>query len=274
MEQYEDWNVTVWGTRGSIPRAETKFMEYGGNTSCVSVDCSGKLVVFDAGSGIVRLGETLAERGKPKQVHILISHLHLDHILGLVGFPLLHDREAEIHLYGEAREGMGFQFHLERLLRPPYWPLGLKDFQANIRVHEIGPEERFCLAPGLTVSTLRGNHPNQSLLYRLEGEDRCIVYALDCEMDDAIESQLARFARNCSLLIWDANFTQSDLQKGWGHSTWEQGVVLRRAANAKMALMTHFSQTHADQFLREQERLARARDAAVRFAKEGMELLL
>lgn len=270
----ENWTVTAWGVRGAVPRAEAEFMEYGGNTSCVCVDCCGDLVVFDAGSGIIRLGEALTGQGRPKRVHILISHMHLDHILGLAGFSMLHDRDAEIHLYGEARDGVSFQCQLECLLGPPYWPLSLEDFPASIAVHEIGPGESFCPAPELTVSTLRGNHPNQSLLYRLEGMGGSVVYALDCEMDGFMEPRLARFAQNCSLLIWDANFVQADLQRGWGHSTWEQGAALRKAANAEKALMTHFSHTYTDQFLREQERLAQAQDAALHFAKEGMELPL
>ncbi len=266
-----NWVVTVWGVRGAVPRAEADFKEYGGNTSCICADCGGELVVFDAGSGIVRLGEALARQDRPKRVHILISHMHLDHILGLPGFSLLHDRKAEIHLYGEAREGVSFRSQLERFLGPPYWPLGLKDFRAGIAVHEIGPDERFSPVDGLTVSTLRGNHPNQSLLYRLDGMGKSVVYALDCEMNPSMESRLARFAQNCSLLIWDANFIQADLKPGWGHSTWEQGAALREAANAKMALMIHFSHTYTDQFLQEQERLARNRDTALCFAKEGMD---
>ena len=58
-----NWVVTVWGVRGAVPRAEADFKEYGGNTSCICADCGGELVVFDAGSGIVRLGEALAQAG-------------------------------------------------------------------------------------------------------------------------------------------------------------------------------------------------------------------
>lgn len=269
-----EWAVTVWGTRGAVPITAADFLEYGGNTACVSVRCGDELVVFDAGSGIVRLGGALAAGGGPKQLHIFISHLHLDHILGLVNFPLLHDPEARLHLYGEARDGVSFQEQLDRLFGPPYWPLGLMDFKAEITLHEIGPGERVDLSEGLRVDTLRGCHPNQSLMYRLEGMGRSVVYTLDCELTGDMSARLADFARNCTLLIWDANFIQRDLQEGWGHSTWEQGSAMRREAGAALALMTHFSHTYTDRFLEEQERLARALDPAVCFAKEGMELLI
>ena len=119
----EKWTAAVWGTRGAIPMAGADCLEYGGNTSCVSVRCGGTLVVFDAGSGIVRLGAALAQTGETKEVHLFLSHLHLDHILGMVGFSCLSDPKGRLHLYGEARGGVGFREQLDRLLGPPYWPL-------------------------------------------------------------------------------------------------------------------------------------------------------
>lgn len=270
----QKWTLSLWGTRGAVPVAAAEYLEYGGNTSCVSVRCGQRLVVFDAGSGIVRLGGALAAAGEVGEVHIFLSHLHLDHVLGLAAFPLLGDRRARLYLYGEAQGGMSFQEQLDRLFGPPYWPLGLSEFQARVAVREIGPGQRISLEEGLYVDTLRGFHPNQSLLYRLEGAGRSVVYALDCELAGDMETRLAEFARDCSVLIWDANFVQADLRRGWGHSTWEQGAVLRREAGAKLALMTHFSHAYPDSFLREQERMARERDPAVRFAREGMELLI
>lgn len=268
----QTWTAAVWGTRGAVPVASAEFLEYGGNTSCISVDCGGELVIFDAGTGIIGLGSRPAGCGK--RIHLLVSHLHLDHIAGLVGFQPLHDPAVEVHLYGEGRDGLSFQAQLGRVLNPPYWPVGPGDFQARVVFHEVGPGERFLLADGLAVDTLRGNHPNLSLIYRLEGAGKRVVYTLDCEMGDGMEGRLADFARGCDLLVWDANFTAADLRPGWGHSTWEQGAALGQEAGAALVLMTHFSHSYTDQFLQGQERLARAASPAVRFAREGMEIVL
>lgn len=272
MENGRSWTVKVWGTRGAVPVASAEFLEYGGNTSCISVACGEELVVFDAGSGITALGSALA--GRSGRVHILLSHLHLDHIQGLVGFQPLHDPDAEIHLYGSAREGGTLRGCLERLICPPYWPLGLDDFRAHLEIHEIAPGERFALAGGPEVSTMEGNHPNGSLLYRLDGPGGGVVYTLDCELEDRLAAELTDFVRSCGLLIWDANFVTADLQRGWGHSTWQQGAALGRSAGARAVLMTHFSHQYTDAFLRRQERLAREMCPAVRFAREGMEIAL
>lgn len=167
----KQWKIQFWGTRGSIPRAGKDFLEYGGNTSCVSVNWSGGWVVFDAGSGLVDLGQIMGRESAPKLIHILFSHLHMDHILGFFGFGLFHDPEARIHLYGEPGAGISFRQRLEQVAAQPYWPLGLDDYQAQIQIHEVGPGQQFCLeetGTALRVSTLRGMHPGGSILYRLD----------------------------------------------------------------------------------------------------------
>lgn len=270
--QDKEWILTVWGVRGSIPVPSAGTMAYGGNTSCFSIEAGDELVILDAGSGLVPLGVQLARQNRPRRAHILFSHLHLDHLIGLFGFRPFHNPDMEFHLYGD----VGLRQWLERLMGPPYWPVGLKDFPARLVLHEVKAGERFSLTgdSSLTVRTLRGNHPNKSLLYRLGSGEKSITYALDCELNDSMATALAAFARNTNLLIWDANFIPSDLQPGWGHSTWEQGIALRRASGAGTVLMTHYSWEYNDDFLREQERLAAAKDPAVCFATERMEIRL
>ena len=223
-------------------------MEYGGNTSCFLADLGGETVILDAGSGLASLGTAVPLPGGRKHIHILLSHLHLDHIMGLFSLPLLHDPAAEICLYGEAYGDTALRSLLSAVLGPPYWPLGLDDFQARIQVRELTPGIQLSLGDGVSLSTLRGNHPGNSLLYRLEGGGKTIVYALDCEMDEDMRAALTRFAQNADLLIWDAAFATGDLKKGWGHSSWQEGLALGRLAGVKRVLMTHYSPTYLDRF--------------------------
>lgn len=273
MEQ--KWKTTIWGVRGSMPAAAGDFLQYGGNTSCVSVDCGGPLVVFDAGSGLLQLGKQLRNSAK-KRIDLFFSHLHIDHVLGFYAFHALHDPEMEIRIYGERRGEVSFRQQLETLIGPPYWPLGLKDFSARLKICEIGPDQCIPLPDGIFVRTLRGNHPNESLYFRLEDARRSMVYALDCELEEGILSQLAQFARDTDLLVCDANFTAEELTRcrGWGHSSWPQCLELRRACGAKLALLAHYATDYDDFFLQEQERLAALADPAARFAREGMEVLI
>ena len=261
--------VAVLGVRGSFPVAGGEFLEYGGNTSCFLADLGGETVLLDAGSGLSLLGNDVPLPGGRKRVHILLSHLHIDHIMGLFSFSLLHDPEAEICLYGDT----GLCSQLGTVLGPPYWPVGLDDFRANVQVRELSAGAELSLGDGITISTLRGNHPGNSLLYRLEAGGKTLVYALDCEMDEPMRAALARFAQNADLLIWDAAFAPDDLIKGWGHSTWEEGLTLSRLAGVKQILMTHYSQAYTDSFLSEQEKLAGSGGKCL-FARERMVIQL
>lgn len=291
----EKWILQVYGVRGSAPAAEKEFLTYGGNTSCISLDYGRGVLVFDAGTGLSGLGRRMCDKNI-KRVDILLSHLHMDHLSGLFGFLPFYDPEAEIHIYGQA--SIGFPEYLHLLVGRPFWPVGLKEVPARIRFHEIEPGQSFAFAEkdparknpaeknlagknhagekepekGIQIDTLQGNHPGGSLLYRVRTAEKSVVYALDCEMSEEMSDALADFSKGSDLLIWDAAFTPRDLEKhkGWGHSTWEQGIALRRRAGAKAALMTHFSQGYTDGFLQQQEQLAREADSAACFAREGM----
>jgi len=267
----QNWKINVWGVRGSMPAASQAFLKYGGNTSCFSVDCGEELVVFDAGSGLTDLGRQLDGQ---RPVHLFIGHVHLDHIMGLFIFPLFYCPGARVHIYGEARSGISFRQQLEMLIGPPYWPVGFPDFQADISFHEIGPGQTIPLSGCRTVRTMRSNHPNQGLLYRLDGPGRSVAYTLDCELTKELRPRLVEFCRDAGVLIWDANFTTQDLSNhlGWGHSSWTQGIALARDAGVGQLLLTHYNQTYTDDFLWEWERVLRS--PVVRFAREGMEVSL
>lgn len=264
----QEWRITVWGVRGSAPRPSRSCMEYGGNTVCTTLEHQGHTVILDAGTGLTSLGRCLSERKDVRRLDILLSHFHIDHVSGLFSFQPLFDPDMEIHLYGSK----GLARHLKTLIGAPFWPVGIQDVPARLEFHEIQPGDSFGL-DGLSVSTMAGNHPGGSILYRLDGGGKRLTCALDCEADGQAAPALAGFAQGSDLLIWDAAFTGPDLRLGWGHSTWEQGLEMGRAAGAGLVLMTHYSWDYSDEFLRRQEALA-GQDGICRFAKEGMVITL
>lgn len=269
------WKIEFWGTRGSMPVPGKDFLKYGGDTSCVLLDWGCGLVIFDGGSGLAKLGKALA--GEKRRIDILLSHMHMDHIVGLLGFKRFYDKEARIHLYGEAGDGGSFRKRLETVAGRPYWPVEFKDFAGDVRLHQIEAGQSFSITEGpgsIKVSTIRGKHPGESILYRIDGPGKSVVYGLDCQLDQEMFEKMAEFSQNVQVLIWDANFTEEELRRyrDWGHSSWRQGIALRKAANAKNAVMTHFSWEYTDDFLTEQESLAAMEDPASFFARERMVL--
>lgn len=267
------WELTVWGVRGSAPAPEPDYAGYGGNTSCFSIGRGDVVVALDAGSGLAALGDALVRRGV-RRVDILLGHLHLDHVMGLFTFPLLHDETAQVHLYG--RPGLGQA--LDLLVGPPFWPMGLAQCRAAVQVHEVREGRPFTLAgggaPGLTAAVMEGNHPDGCCYYRLDWSGHSVAYALDCELEGDMAGRVARFAREVDVLVWDAGFFPGELVRGWGHSTWEEGLAVGREARAGQVLMTHYGRKQSDLSVRKQERLARRADSRVQFAREGMVIRL
>src|SRR5271170_5579644 len=90
----------VWGCRGSVAAPGPDTVKYGGNTSCVELRLSsGQVLVLDAGTGIRPLGVSMQATACP-ELHILLSHLHLDHLQGLGFFRPLFNSNLEIHIWG------------------------------------------------------------------------------------------------------------------------------------------------------------------------------
>lgn len=152
------WKLTPWGVRGSLPAPDAACLGYGGHTACFSLDCGDAHIILDAGSGLIPLGERLLE-GNRLRADLLLSHLHLDHILGLYTFPLLRAPEAQVHLYAPP----DLLNSLTRLIGPPLWPVGLADGAADVFFHPIAPESPFQIEAGKTPLTVtppwRGTTP-------------------------------------------------------------------------------------------------------------------
>lgn len=270
------YKVVLWGTRGTFPQASKEYLEYGGNTSCISVECEDRLIVFDAGSGLACLGKFLTESGNCPRIDLFISHVHMDHIMGFYNFQPFFNPGAEIHIYGEEKEGVSVKEQIRRVVDGPYWPVGVNDFPAAVRFHTLEAGKTYPLAEDLAVGTVEGNHPNGSILYRLELGEKSVVYGLDCEMDEATLERLASFSAGCDLLICDAQYTEEELpaKTGWGHSSWQWGIRLKEKAGAKTALMTHYSWDYTDEQIKKQEMKAKQEHKGCLFAREGMEILL
>lgn len=268
--------LITWGSRGSFPASGDNYTVYGGHTSCFSIELPDRYLILDAGSGLAVLGDQIAAAGKLKRIDIFISHMHLDHVLGLFDFKLFFHSDAEIHLYGPGTTGMTFQSQIEQLIRPPVWPVGFADFPASITFHELTQKTQYRITENVTITGIQGKHPGDSLLYKLTIGSISIFYGLDCEMDDEIWADLLVFAAGCQLLICDAQYAPGDYERylGWGHSSWEQGLALRRQTGAKAVLLAHFGRKYDDKQLALMEKQVCELDGAAIFARTGLEIRL
>ena len=270
--------LRIWGVRGSGPETGPEYQEYGGNTSCITVHTKEQTVILDAGTGLGQFDRSMkGQMGSGrKRLDLLLSHPHMDYLLGLYACSMLFDPQMEFHIYGERSENKSLKELLCSIFSPPYWPVSLDQIPAHVLFHEITEGDTFILGKGIQVKTMRGLHPGNSILYRLdevvEKEAASVVYGLDCELTDTMLPRLAEFSRNCSLLICDSCYTEAELaiRHGWGHGSIERSRKLRQMSGAKQALLTHYERTYQDAFLQEQEKLFMTQDPNCIFAREKM----
>lgn len=268
--------LEIWGTRGSLAVSGPEYEEYGGNTSCISIRTAGRVLILDAGTGISRLGRMLAEEGFRGRADLFLSHVHLDHILGLATFPLLFSRDVKLVIHGEARMGKDIRQQLNRIFEPPYWPVCLEQAQADIGFQTIGEGQHLDLGDGIAVDTFRARHPDQCLMLKISAGNSTMVYATDCEMDREFIRKAAEFARGSRLIIADAQYAPEELEKkrGWGHSSWMQGNLLARSSGADWVIHTHFDWSADDICLSARESQAAEDWEGAVFAREGMRIQL
>lgn len=239
--------VTFWGARGSTPTTDADCRLFGGNTTCVHVQADGQHFIFDCGTGCIPLGAALRAQHAGERLHLLISHSHLDHIQGIPLFSPLYISGYPVDFYSEERCGLAFRAQLDQMMQRPLWPVGTERFCADVRYHTLRAGERFAIGSAV-FDTMRSHHPDCCTLYRLSCGGKSIVYALDFEHGDAASPALAAFAKDCDLLIYDAFYTDEEYpaHRGYGHSTWQQGVRLAAQCGARHTVFAHLHPCRTD----------------------------
>jgi len=244
--------VRFWGVRGSIASPGPKTLRYGGNTPCVAVESeSGHLVVLDAGSGFCPLGDALMEgafgKGQGKMT-LLLSHTHMDH---LIGFPFaipVHIPGNQFTIYGPAASREGLEELHEGLVAPAYSPVyTLENIGAGLEFLSI-PEEPFAVGD-VQVHAHRFPHGVGVHIwgFKLTSGERAVVYIPDVEYRSGnIPNDAVDFVRGADLLIHDAYFTLADFAPAWGHCRSHHAVMLAEAANVARLVLFHHSPDRSD----------------------------
>ncbi|KAB2953669.1 MBL fold metallo-hydrolase [Heliorestis acidaminivorans] len=276
--------VTFWGVRGSLPVANPSVENFGGNTACVQVQIEKEQYIFDAGSGIYPLGLKLlsTEEEKTSKIHLFLSHVHWDHLMGFPYFQPFYNASSQIAIYGERKQDKSIRQLLEGLMTAPYFPVPLHKLPAQLDFIDIGKEEKIDLPNQVTVETLALHHPNGCLAYRLTVGNCIICYGTDHEQGTYIDQELIAFAEGADLLILDGQYEEAEYRgsgdkknkKGWGHSTWKSAVKIGQKAQVKRLALFHHDQLRSDGDLEEIEKEAQEQFPQAFCAREGMTIRL
>lgn len=267
-------NVTFWGVRGSYPATGADYVRYGGHTACIEVRIGDKLIIIDAGSGLGAFGAALGQNA-PRNIDILLSHLHLDHVIGLPFFKPALLKDRTIRLYCGNLDGETSQAALERLFSPPIFPITLADLPARIEHVGFRSGETLTLPSSLCVATIPLNHPSGATGYRIEHGGRIICYLSDLEHTSPWpDPALVAFVRDADVVIYDAMFSETEYSgcHGWGHSTWNAGLELAKAADVKAFGIFHLHPRHDDAHMDGVEARAKAVFDGAFVTREGMKL--
>src|SRR4051812_45968033 len=227
--------LRVWGARGSVPTPGRETMRYGGNTSCVQVTLSdGTEIVLDAGTGIRPLGLALPAGERP--LHILLTHLHLDHIQGLMFFAPMFRAESEIVIYGPSATEVpaaSLRDRLARYISQPLTPIEIRELPCHMSFREAEPSE-WRIGPA-TIQAASVAHRGPTLGYRITENGSSVVYIPDhepglgapiAELEDDWISGLG-LAGGADVLVHDAQYTDEEYPRhlGWGHSSYGDALT-------------------------------------------------
>jgi phosphoribosyl 1,2-cyclic phosphodiesterase len=258
-------SVRYWGARGSIPVPRAEMALHGGNTSCVELTLSdGTEVILDAGTGITDLGRARRDGGP---VHLLLTHLHLDHIQGLMFFAPCFRSESKITIWGPSSPEASLEERIGRYISAPLSPVEVRELPCDVNFRDT-PAIEWEIGPA-SIRAEAVTHRGPTLGYRITDADTTLTYISDHEpgLGAALETLEPEWisgfdlARDADLLIHDCQYTDEEYPEhiGWGHSRIDDTLTFANRVGARRLLLFHHDPLHADDFLDEFHATARRR---------------
>lgn len=274
----KEFNVQFWGVRGSIPSPGLETVRYGGNTPCVSMQVGGKRLIFDAGTGLHVLGQSLLPK-MPVEGHIFFTHSHWDHIQGFPFFTPAFISGNKFYIYGAiAPDGSTIEQRLNDQMLHPNFPVPLQIMQSKLTFHNVQIGNSIHI-DDVIIETAPLNHPGEAVGYRVNWRGGAAVYITDTEhYPDHLDENVLWLARNADVLIYDSTYSDEEysnpksLKIGWGHSTWQEAIKVAKAANVKTLVIYHHDPAHNDDYLDRVGEEALASFSGAIMAKEGLVL--
>lgn len=253
------YNLYICGCRGSFPVSGLRFSEYGGETSCYVLKKGTYALIIDCGTGLKNATDLISDCTK---IDILLTHVHYDHILGLLTSKL--PPNVPTRMFGRFDIWSSNSSTLTNFMEHPYWPIGISKME-NINVilnEEIQLEE------GIKATFYRSDHPDDACVIKLICNDKKLCIFADCEDANKLDPEISK---DSDILLFDGMFDNNDTidHTGWGHGTWQNGVDFAKKQNIKKLIITHHNPELGDHTLLNKEQQARTMLKNVSFAKSG-----
>ena len=227
-------------------------MKYGGDTPCVEIRSGDTLIILDAGTGIRKLGASLLKdssfNGKG---YIFLTHSHWDHIQGFPFFRPAFVPGNEFFIHGAFKADKRLQDALRGQMGSIYFPITMSDMPSSFHFVEL--LEQDVMAGNLMVRARALNHPGGCFGYRITDGKHTVTYCTDTEpYPDKTDEKVLELAKGADVFIYDAQFTPEEYVKshrGWGHSTWQEGIKIAHEANVRRYVLFHHDPYHDDRVI-------------------------
>lgn len=306
------FKVKFRGVRGSYPTPKATHLKYGGNTACVEVNVRDRLIILDAGTGIIEVGENLTrehilsgsttKERTPINATLILSHIHQDHIQGLPFFSPVFIKTSNLEVYGPDAGKESLKDALATLLFDKGFPVSLEEVQGAININSFSQRQILIIkkdgshiiinASDITdeivdeddiiISAYKTTaHPkNGCLCIKISYKDKVLVYATDKECYVGSDKKFIEFAYGCDLLIHDAQYTHQDYispvmpKQGYGHSTFNMAIETAKLAKSKKLYFFHYDPTYDDNILDMLDNDFNNMTVDFDFSKENLEIVL
>lgn len=263
--------LRFWGVRGSYSAPFASHLEVGGNTSCVEIRAGDDILVCDAGTGIIPFGNELMEQDRVRDLTIILTHYHWDHVCGLPFFVPAFSPEWRIKFFGPGRHAGEIEQHVSAQMRAPYFPVGTEHWTADITY--LTPTNDGLQHGPMAITYQNVHHPGVTYGYRIKLGNKIIIYISDNEcmfLNKTIDRRYAefnqeeqslfdamkqeeydsaiKFMQGADILIHDAQYTPEDYEKkrGWGHSCYIDTVNSAIDAGVRQLFLYHHDPNYDD----------------------------
>ena len=243
--------IKCWGSRGSIPVSGKEYLKYGGDTTCLEIRTnSDDIIIVDAGTGIRRLGNKLADE-KANTMNFLFTHAHWDHLMGFPYFKPLYFKRTKLQMHGCPFHTKFVETIISKIMAPPNFPVKYSDVIAQMDFKNACPLV-FSIG-SMTVTPIAISHPNGGSGYKFIEDGKSFVFLTDNELGfvhpgGRTFKDYAQFCAGADLLIHDGEYTPDEYDTfiEWGHSEYTDVLDLARESGVKKLGLFHLNQERTD----------------------------
>ncbi len=283
--------VRCWGVRGNFPSLEKNQYRYGGHTTSIEICLGDRRLIFDGGSGLCSLGQSLSQGqvdSEPESAQIFFTRTHWDRIQGFPFFLPAFEPNNHFEIYGPlAITGASIKQQLMDQMRRPYCAVSLRDMKAEFQFKDIHPGEILDLGDGITVEVFSLSPMEPVLGYRINWQQWSLVYstAMELPQTDQRWEDLLSMANQADLMIYgtaDSDHDWRAQQHPLGEPfdsvavnlDWQAGLHLAEQAKVKRLMVARHRPFCSDEWLGQFEQAMRERFPQSELAREGQLLTL